>query len=204
MVDTLEAAHVAYRPAGRYQGTRSEGDIIKRLSGNDLTEGSCSSLALAYVGNKAGYDVLDFRDGQSRDFFASRSSVEKLAALPGVFAVTLTGRNDIASADQLLALMEPGKEYYLATGEHAAIVRKQDDGYEYLELQHPSDGNGWHGLNSNVLEKRFGCESAHLVSYANYLIEIGSLADNREFLSLLGYINTAEGEQRRGGAGHAG
>ena len=38
--------------------------IIKELSGGDETKGSCASLSFAYVGNKGGYNVLDFRGGK--------------------------------------------------------------------------------------------------------------------------------------------
>lgn len=202
MVDSLEASDVDYRPVEQFNGTRTQDDIVRRLSGGDLTEGSCSSLALAYAGNKGGYDVLDFRDGKSRDFFSSRSSIEEVASLPGVQSTILNGRNDLVTANQLLDLMAPGKEYYLATGQHASIVRRTDRGYEYLELQHPSNGNGWHSLDNSILEARFGCRSMHMSTYSNYLIDIDSLANNREFLSVLGYINTAGSEQRKGGAGY--
>ncbi len=38
--------------------------VQRRLGGGDMTDGgSCFSLALAYIGNIKGYDVLDFRDG---------------------------------------------------------------------------------------------------------------------------------------------
>lgn len=58
MVDALEKANVEYRPIQLAEQGRTEQDIINRLSGGDMTKGSCSSLALAYAGNKAGYDVL--------------------------------------------------------------------------------------------------------------------------------------------------
>ncbi|HGQ4216718.1 TPA: hypothetical protein ACL7J0_001611 [Streptococcus pneumoniae] len=43
----------------------TEEEIIQAISGGDKTKGSCSSLAFAYIGNKAGYTVLDFRGGKS-------------------------------------------------------------------------------------------------------------------------------------------
>ena len=202
IVDSLNTSSVEYKEIQPYRGERTEADIIKRVSGGDMTAGSCSSLALAYAGNKAGYDVLDFRDGASRDFFSSRSSIEQVASLPGVNSTILNGRNDIATANQLLNMMVPGKEYYLATGQHASIVRKNGDYFEYLELQHPSYGNGWHDLDDYILEHRFGARSLHMATYSNYLIEVDSLSNNREFLSVLGYINTAESDQRKGGAGN--
>ena len=202
IIDSLQAANVSYRPIQLFEGERTADEIVARLSGGDLTEGSCSSLALAYAGNKAGYDVLDFRDGDSRAFFSSRDSIQKIASLPGVKSTVLNGTNDIASANQLLGWMTPGKEYYLATGQHASIVRRNGDAFEYLELQHPSGGNGWHNLDDNILMARFGCRSTHMVSYSNFLIDVDSLSSSHEFLDILGYINTADVEQRKGGAGN--
>mgnify|MGYP006976155199 CR=1 FL=1 len=99
-------------------------EIIERLGGGDNTQGSCSSLAFAYIGNVAGYDVLDFRDGDSRSFFSRNGSIEKIANLPGVNALIYNGKDDLICANDLLSTMQTGKEYYLATGLHASIVRK--------------------------------------------------------------------------------
>lgn len=202
MIDSLRSSNVEYRPIEKYNGDRTQNDIINHLSGGDLTEGSCSSLALAYAGNKAGYNVLDFRDGDSRAFFSSRSSIHEVASLPNVQSITLNGTNDFETANQLLNSMQEGKEYYLATGQHASIVRRNGSSFEYLELQHPSDGNGWHNLNDYVLSNRFGCRSSHSSAFSNFLIDVDSLSNNHEFLSVLGYINTAESAQRKGGSGN--
>ena len=58
----LDNMNVTHLPITRSGGVRSEEDIVSCLGGGDLTPGSCSSLAFAYAGNKAGYDVLDFRE----------------------------------------------------------------------------------------------------------------------------------------------
>ena len=171
------------QPFGRERSTE---EIIERLGGGDNTQGSCSSLAFAYIGNVAGYDVLDFRDGDSRSFFSRNGSIEKIANLPGVNALIYNGKDDLICANDLLSTMQTGKEYYLATGLHASIVRKIDGHYEYLELQHPTD-NGWHILNNTVLLNRFGCSQSNTVVYPNFLIDIESLAGNEEFLEILGY-----------------
>ena len=202
IVNSLSNHNVLYRPVQLFGRERSSEEIVQRLSGGDNTEGSCSSLALAYVGNKAGYDVLDFRDGESRAFFSSRSNIEQIAKLPGVQSSIVYGTDDVSSAYNLLEGMMPGKEYYLATGQHAAIVRKNGYYYEYLELQHPSNGNGWHDLDSFVLENRFGCSTSRWQKNSNYMIEVDSLSSNQEFINMLGYINTADNEQRKGASGH--
>ena len=198
MVDALEKANVEYRPIQLAEQGRTEQDIINRLSGGDMTKGSCSSLALAYAGNKAGYDVLDFRDGDSRSFFSSRNSIQTVADMPGVNSTVLQGTNDIATANQLLSGIQAGKEYYLATGGHAAIVKRDGNGYQYLELQHPSNGNGWHNLNDYMLRQRFGCKDSRPYECSSYLMDVDSLANSSEFRNLLGYINTASSSQKKG------
>ncbi len=202
MADALEKANVEFRPIQVADQHRTSQDIINRLSGGDMTKGSCSSLALAYAGNKAGYDVLDFRDGDSRSFFSSRNSIQMVADMPNIKSAVLDGTNDIETANQLLSYMQEGKEYYLATGGHAAIVRQTGTNYEYLELQHPSNGNGWHILNNNILQHRFGCRESRMAKCSSFLMDVDSMANSQEFKNILGFINTAEFKQRKGGAGN--
>ena len=195
---------VEYRPIKPAPIPRSEQQIISDISGGDMTEGSCSSLALAYAGNRAGYIVYDFRDGRSREFFSSRTSIERIANMDGVDSKIIYGTDDTVCAEQLMSNMEQGKEYYMATGAHAAIVRLNGDGiYQYLELQSgtPSE-NGWHSLTLSALYSRFGCEDNQSREYSNYLIDLDSLQSNSEFLNLLGYINTDESAQMRGESGY--
>ena len=86
----------------------------------------------------------------------------------------------------------------MATGQHAAIVRKIDGHYEYLELQHPSNGNGWHSLDDSILINRFACSKARTEESKNYLISVQSLSNSKSFIDTLGYINTAADEQMKG------
>lgn len=202
MKESLNSNGVEYNSIKPFAGERTEDDIIRRISGGDMTAGSCSSLAFAYAGNIAGYDVLDFRGGASRDYFSKRSSIELLTMMPGVNATIINGRNDIESVNQLLNNTIRGRTYYLATGQHAAVVRREGEHFEYLELQHPSHGNGWHILDNSTLEHRFRACTMRSSIVSSYLIDINSLANNREFLNILGYINTAETEQRRGVRGN--
>ena len=195
---------VDYRPIQLASVARSEQQIISSISGGDMTEGSCSSLALAYAGNRAGYVVYDFRDGQSREVFSSRTNIEQIANLDGVNSVILHGTDDTICAEQLMLSMETGRQYYMATGAHAAVVRLNSEGtYQYLELQSgtPSE-NGWHTLTLRDLYSRFGCEDEQSREYANYLIDLDSLQNNPNFLQLLGYINTDESAQMRGASGY--
>lgn len=202
IVSSLNSHGVSYRQIEPARLNRSSEQIVTNISGGDLTDGSCSSLALAYAGNRAGYNVLDFRDGESRSFFSSRNSIRQIATLPGVRSAELSGNNDIVSTHSLIDSIPSGKEYYLATGQHAAIVRNNNGQMQYLELQHPSNGNGWHDLDDNVLIKRFGASTNHTVPFSSFLIEVDSLSNNQEFLNILGYINTAESEQRKGVSGN--
>ena len=106
--------------------------------------------------------------------------------------------------------VDEGKEYYLATGRHAAIIKKVGGEYQYLELQ--SDGrngyvNGFHQLNNQILKIRFGCQKSHTFrgrgyAVSNTMIEIDSLGKNDEFKKILSFINTAEGNQTKGSRGH--
>ena len=68
-ISFLEKSKIDFKEVGLLPKTLREADIINRVGGGDLTKGSCSSLAFMYAGNKAGLDVLDFRDGNSRSVF---------------------------------------------------------------------------------------------------------------------------------------
>lgn len=194
---------VEHKPIELAFAERNEQQIINSISGGDKTDGSCSSLALAYAGNRAGYVVYDFRGGQSCDVFSSRSSIEQIAELEGVNSVVLRGTDDTICVGQLLTNMESGKEYYMATGSHAAVVRFNGRDYQYLELQsgNPSD-NGWQSLTLNAMYARFRCRDGRSTEWSNYLIDLDSLQSNTEFLNLLGYINTKEPAQMKGADGY--
>lgn len=198
--NSLERKKVEHNPISFCGNNRSFDEIVSSLGGGDETDGSCSSLAFAYAGNKAGYNVLDFRDGNSREYFSSNSSISQIAELPGVDSKIVYGKDDVSCADQLLSEMQSNKEYYLATGQHAAIVRMNNGHSEYLELQSAYD-NGWHVLHDERLIKRFGC-GINKTDYPNFLIDVDSLAGSSEFLDILGYINTDENNQRKGESGH--
>ena len=60
----------------------TEEEIIQKISGGDETRGSCSSLALTYIGNKNGLNVLDFRGGESQRFFSTPQNILKMCEVP--------------------------------------------------------------------------------------------------------------------------
>lgn len=186
-------------------------EIIERLAGGDMTQGSCSSLAFAYIGNKNGLDVLDFRDGDSRRVFSMNKNIMKMLELPGVEGSITKVKKEVQGTIDVLKNLELNKEYYLATGKHAAIVRKLDTGYQYLELQSKYQ-NGWmpferYGSMATTLNKRFGCRKTVDKSFGYVwertviLMDVDSFKDNEEFEQLLGYINTAVDKQRKGALG---
>ena len=184
----------------------TEEEIIQAISGGDKTKGSCSSAAFAYIGNKGGYTVLDFRGGESCDFFSRNSRINMIGSLPGVKMHVAKNTNDFKATKELLENIENGNEYYLATGRHAAIIRKNDNLVEYLELQ-SKIVNGFKPFDDTVLKKRFKAQKSHAVrgrkyDVDSYLIDVNSLKDNPEFHNILSFLNTAESKQMKGIEGY--
>ena len=184
----------------------TEEQIINAVSGGDKTKGSCSSAAFAYIGNKGGYTVLDFRGGKSCDFFSRDSRIQMIGNLPGVKMHVVKNTNDFTAVRELLGKVEDGNEYYLATGRHAAVIRKNEGRFEYLELQ-SRISNGFKPLDNIVLKERFKCKKTHSTRHGkyevdSYIIDSNSLKDNPEFHNLLSFINTAGSKQMKGIEGH--
>ncbi|MCQ2581912.1 MAG: minor capsid protein [Alphaproteobacteria bacterium] len=184
-------------------------EIVDKIAGGDMTKGSCSSAAFAYVGNKMGFDVRDFRGGKSREVFATNGNISKIAQLDGVTSYTEKDTNDFKAIRRLLQNVKDDKEYYLAIGGHAAIVRKiYDDSlnfhYEYLELQsRKPEENKFKRLSDDILKRRFKCQKSYTtigikLEMTSTLIDIESLGENAEFQALLEYINTNDEDQMKG------
>lgn len=188
-------------PVARYLTQPTEDEIIAALGGGDRTNGSCSSLAFAYAGNKAGYNVQDFRGGKSQAFFSSPGTIKKIATLPGVDGVVSEYGYDFTIAHKLLKNVEPGKEYYFTVARHAAVVKRTEEGLKYLELQ-TQYANGWHELNDGVLRSRFGCRKSEKTTW-EVLIDVEKLGKSDDFAELLEFINTEEGKQLKGRGGYA-
>ena len=191
-IDECQANKIEHREVKKHQKEVSMDDIITRIGGGDRTRGSCASLGLAYAANRGGYDVLDFRDGESRTYFASHPHLSSFIGKMG--GITNKGRGKM-SGIELMRTTEIGKEYYLAIACHAAIVRQVSKGkYEYLELQ-SATSNGWKPLNAKVFGWRF---SANGREWHYEMIEISKLYNDPSFIKLMGYINTAEDKQVKG------
>lgn len=203
VIKLLKDVKIQYNEVKERKQPISDDEIIARVGGGDLTRGSCSSLAFTYAGNKCGFDVLDFRDGESRSMFSRTYVIMSIAEKVGGMVVQHT--NDITKARQLLKQVQEGKEYYFTCGSHAAIVRKTDKGYEYLELQ-SSVSNGFKALNENILQWRFRAKKSHTsfgtkIETKDCIIDIELLKKDSGFKELLGYINTLESKQRKGKSG---
>lgn len=183
-----------------------------------MTQGSCSSLAFAYIGNKNGLDVIDFRGGDSRSFFSQNSNIQKMLQLPDVKGSITKVQKEISGTIEVIKNLEYDKEYYLSVGRHVAIIRNTEKGAEYLELQSRLN-NGWtsfedngYGSMYNTLFKRFGCRKSvdklkvgktSMIFEKNVvLMEVDSFKDNEEFRKVLGYINTSVDAQKKGVTGN--
>lgn len=196
--------------------TSTSFDIIGAVGGGDNTVGSCASVGLAYIGQKNGWEVYDFRDGDSREWFGGKLTKLLMWDSIGVPYITEeSGKANLTNGKRILSQMVKGKEYYLSVGGHASIVRAIDDPiidaitgevkkigtkYQYLELQH-STKSGWKDFDNDVRETlkwRFACTSNSNYYEKAFLTDIDAVADSAEFRTILGYINTAENEQRKG------
>lgn len=204
VLERLEKQGAKYFEVKKLDKKYSTEEIIKRLCGGDETQGSCSSLAYAYAANKNGYDVLDFRGGRSQLFFSSNNNIGEITR--NCRGIVVSEYDDFKAAKKLLKEVKEGKEYYLATGKHAAIVRKSENGYEYLELQSRIE-NGFKPLTQERLKNRFGCQHRHTFRGYKYtvhseLIDIEELGKDKSFKEIMGYINTAVDKQHKGAYGN--
>lgn len=205
IADKLEDAGVARRVVKNHTRQLTENEIISALAGGDKTQGSCASVGLAYIGQKQGWNVLDFRDGTSRTIFANSSALHKLSLADGLKVHRVEGASSMTVGNRLLKKCEVGKEYYLCVGRHAAIVRKTDAGtLQYLELQ-SAHYYGWTDFNANpkyTLKSRFGCtQSSSSSAYYDFMIDLDESNFGDDFKELFSYLNTAENEQRKGVSG---
>ncbi len=187
-IKELKDNNVEYNQVKQLDKLLSDEEIIKRVGGGDMTTGSCSPVALAYIANDCGLDVLDFRGGKSLDYFNEFLNLMNIVDDMGGYSSFET------SHSALLKHTEIGKKYYLAYGRHAAIVKKvAKKEFQYLELQSPTD-NGWKDLSGYVFKKRFDGVGKQF----GMIIDIKQLQNDEKFKDLMGYINTKETMQKKG------
>ena len=185
IIQNAKEKGIKYIEAQRLRKSLTEEQIIDKLGAPDPTPGACSSQALAYIANKYGFDVKDYRKRKSRVLFANRDTIEQIVKSGGFKA---NSPNGFENAEILLQHVEPKKEYYFVSSEHAAIIRKTNENFEYLELQNKKTKNGFRPLTSDVLEARFGTEKNS--DCQDYLIDIEKIKDSPKFRELIGFFNT--------------
>lgn len=202
----LKSRGVVYNEVAAHQEALTDDEIIRVVSGGDMTTGSCASAALAYVGQKHGWDVLDFRGGKSMDYFSSkRNKVKMFKELGAKSIVSKSAKSSLTNGKRILGQLQEGVEYYLSVGGHAAIVRKKNGVLQYLELQSSRpEKNGWtdFGDVASTLQRRFRCSPSSSFYSAAYATDISQLSGD-DFRTILGYINTYASNQRKGAAGSA-
>lgn len=198
ILDKINKFNVEPVEVSRYDQIPSMDNIIKKISGGDETEGSCASLAYCYCAQRNGLDVSDFRGGDSRKVFST--TTEAFAKLPSVNGKIIKHRIEADAGVDALQNVEKNKEYILSVGRHSAVVRKTGRFYEYLELQ-SSDPvlNRWKALDRDVFIRRFGCSTEYDEDgVIATLVSRDSLKNNKDFESMLKYINTSEKNQLKG------
>lgn len=180
---------------------RTEEKIIKSVSGFDLTEGSCVSASLCYIGQKCGYNVLDFRGGKSRDWFADLDNIKKLAKMDNIRSEVVKSKNSLQAGIEALNNIknsEDMKEFIMVVGEHAAIVKNLGGGkLNYLELQ-SEYSNGWVDFSKErfILRDRFNCSNVNSYNDA-YLFDVESFSGSSDFAEVIKYANTKKSKQMK-------
>ena len=137
---------------------------------------------------------------------SKRRNVKELLSFDGIDGYNVEGYNDFTLANEVLSHVEADAEYLFIAGRHAAIIRRGETGIEYLELQSPTD-NGYHPLNRDELKKRFACQKSHTflghkLKNSCHLVRINAFKENKAFVDVLGYINTAKQNQQKGEKGN--
>lgn len=201
----LKNRGVDYNPVVGHSDALSTDEIIHLAAGGDMTSGSCASAALAYAGQKQGWNVLDFRGGSSMDYFSSKLNKVKMFQDLGAKSIVVdSAKSNLVNGKRILAQLNEGTEYYLSVGRHAAIVRNNGGVLQYLELQSSRpDSNGWKDFGdvADTLKDRFGCSTSSRYCSTAYATDISQLSGD-DFRTILGYINTDATSQRKGAAGN--
>lgn len=210
----VEENNIRYVDVNKLKEPISEKEIIDKISGGDKTNGSCASLALSYCGNQVGFDVTDYRGGESQSVFSMRRSTECMCKMANADVQKFLVKKEAPEVAKILNDIDLNRQYLLATGRHCAIVRRTEDGLQYLELQGNS-GNGWWDFKkadpNKTLIDRFGCKktadkskfSSRVFEKEVILAPVNTFKPTDDFKEMLGYINTQSSEQKKGEGGYA-
>ena len=179
----------------------TDDEIIEKIAASD-GKGMCVSQALAYIGNKSGWDVTDMKI-ENHDLFAREAYWLKRDGhatedTDRIFSGIKRGSEWKATLAALNS-MEAGKQYYMSAGGHASIVRlnPKTKKAEYLELQGVRD-KGWTTADSKGWRNRFGIRKGKRTScglditQSTFITEIENIAGQKQFKNMLEYINTKE------------
>ena len=174
-----------------------------------MTTGSCASVGLCYVAQKEGWDVLDFRGGESTELFGKdiRGLIEGISRETGKPMYRLEESTATKSAIGLLSEMKVGREYYFGAGKHAAVMRKSNDGtVELMELQTPYN-TGWWTFGKtddeirSAFEFRFGTNRC--IRDDAFMMDVEDMMGSKTLHRAYGYINTGGDSQQKGAEGYA-
>lgn len=219
--EVCEANNIEYREVKDLDKPLTQEEIIQKLAGGDKTKGSCASLAFAYAGNTCGLDTTDFRDGVSRSTFSRTFNIETLMKVANANIETHMVKKEAKETADIIKNIPLNKEFMLVAGKHASIIRRtEENGLEYLELQH-AKLNGWKPFVyelqtpwgtekksvADTLHDRFGCLKTAskfagiTMEHRVFLTDIDSFEPTVEFKEILGYINTDPDKQVKGVGG---
>ncbi len=211
-VEQLKKTKIEYKEVVDLKQPLSEEAIIDKLGGGDQTKGSCASLAFAYAANKAGYDVTDYRGGESQDWFATDNR-SRIKQLPDSNNVKF-GKD--ATPGKIMKFMSnninEGDEYVVSAGKHCAIVKKDSGKLFYLELQQEPGviyksgigKKGWKPMTkTDTFSKRFGYSRFHGYYSGASMVKVSDLPKAVGFKEMVGYLNTSADKQQKGAKGYA-
>lgn len=193
LVASLKRYKIPAVPVKPLQRQLAHEEILDKLARLDPTAGSCSSVSMAYIANKAGYDVQDYRGGDSQDWFSRKGwKVQALKEWFGVKGKYEVTREEIKTVQTWLTSLDPKKEYLIGAGAHTTIVCRDQNTpiVWYLELQRGRSAAGWKQLTEKALIERFNCKKQRKRPNVAYIIETDTLAKADEFIRMLDYINT--------------
>ena len=181
--------------------------VIEKLAGPDKTKGCCASLAFAYVGQRGGYNVIDYRGGASRELFSSEC-VTMLRSMKenGLPVEVGVAKSYTTAGKRALKAVREGKEYYFECGSHAAIVRMINGDLQYLEMQSGYRPNTWYSFSKYGIDKtlqwRFGSgKRSSGFDVESFIADVDEMSKDKRFLKILGYINTDPTKQMKGVGG---
>lgn len=174
---------------------RNDKTIINKICVTDDEDrmGSCTSLALAYVGNLMGLDVVDSRQDEATKMLQDNKYIKKVAKLTQN-PIIVKMNDDFQAWKMVKTKMVNGGKYVLSIGEHTAIIRKRNNKISYLDLQ-IGEQSGWKKW-SEKTHARFGFhdeeeykQRANGKEVETFLIDCGELQKSSEFEALLGFLN---------------